>query len=79
MKGLISRPPISVFLNSTDEPYRRNLHCISCGLPYVTVINYTVYKYISNEGLGEEILDFGPRLTLICKRCGQHYNLHYKI
>ncbi len=79
MKGLINRPTISIFLNSSDEPYKRNLHCVACGLPFITIVNYQVYTYISSEGLGEEIRDFGPRMVLICKRCGQHFYLHYKI
>jgi hypothetical protein len=79
LKGLISRPEISLFLNSSGEPYRQDLHCLYCGLPYATLINYQVYLFVSNDGLGEEVMTFGPALSLMCKRCGQRYKLHYKV
>lgn len=79
MEALKNRNPASIWLNSTDEPYRQDLHCLYCGLPFVTVVNYMIYQYSSDSGLGEEILDFGPRLIMHCKRCGQKYVLHYKV
>ena len=79
MEVLKHRQPVSIFLNSSNEVYRQDIHCLYCGLPVVTIINYVVYQCSSDSGIGDEVLDFGPRLVIHCKRCGQKYRLHYKI
>lgn len=78
------RKAYSVFLQATDRPYVKELHCLDCGI-IVAQITGEVIAVVDNQGrvtksadLSYEIHTVRPVVRLMCPRssCKRYYHVH---